>query len=280
MKKILVTGCTSGIGKEIAREVLKRGDTLIMVNRSPRKSQDVIDSLRTVYPNASIVLYIIDLSVMEEIHVVGTTIRQAHPRIDILINNAGAFFSKRTLCVQGWEKTFCVNHMGYFALSKELLPCLEGGHARIVNVASRAHHYGDIDIAQLPLPVRYQAQRAYGTSKLCNILFTKELARRLENKDISVNCLHPGVVRTGFAQDQGGYFAWGFRLFRRFFLSAEEGAQTPLFLAYHPSIKKMSGGYYARCTLQKTSKRAQDPILAKKLWDLSERLYLEALEAS
>ena len=277
MKKVLVTGCTSGIGKEIVREVLKRGDALIMVNRSSVKSQDLIVSLHARYPTASISLYIIDLSVMEEIHVVGARIRREHPRIDILINNAGAFFSKKTLCIQGWEKTFCVNHMGYFALSKELLPCLEGAPARIVNVASRAHYYGNIDFSQLPLPTGYHAQRVYGTSKLCNILFTKELARRLEKRDISVNCLHPGVVRTGFAQDQGGYFAWCFRIFKRFFISAEEGAKTPIFLAYHPSIQR-SGGYYVRCRAQKTSKKAQDPILAQKLWELSERLYTQSLE--
>ena len=281
MKKILVSGCTSGIGTEIARGVLERGDFLIMVNRSERKSKSMREIFEKEFPNAHIAEYYADLSIMKQVHILGQRLREAHDHIDILINNAGAYFSTSSTCVQGWEKTFTLNHMGYFALTYELLPLLQASEkGRIVNVASRAHHYGTIDFAQFLSPDRRFAQLAYGSSKLCNILFTRALAGKIADQGITANCLHPGVVRTNIAQDQGGVFALFMKCFSIFLLSPKEGAKTPLFLAYDSSIEGKSGGYYAKCRQIKPSKKASDDQLAQELWNWSEDLYLKTREES
>ena len=279
MKTVVVSGCTSGIGTEIARGVLERGDTLVMVNRSRSKSRALRNAFLAEFPDANIAEVFADLSIMKEIQSVGKQLRGYYQSIDILINNAGAYFSKPSVCVQGWEKTFSLNHMGYVGLTVELLPLLESSEkARIVNVASRAHHYGYIDLDQFLSPGKRFAQRAYGSSKLCNILFTRALAKELVHKGITVNCLHPGVVRTNIAQEQGGFFALAMKCLSLFLLSPKEGAQTPLFLAYDDSVEGKTGGYYAKCREVKPSKAGRDDQMAQTLWEWSMKRYKEALE--
>jgi retinol dehydrogenase-12 len=273
MKTIVVTGTTSGIGYETALGIIQRGDHLVAINRSKEKMERCIADWKEQFPHAQISAYYADLASMREIRSVCMKISIEHPCIDVLINNAGIYLAEKEITEDGWEKTFTVNHMAYVAVTRMLLPAVEQSEGgRIVNVASRAHLYSLFDIDTVDNPKRYQGQRVYGTSKLCNILYTRELAKRLEEKSIAVYCLHPGVVNTGFAREQGGLMGWGFRFFRRLFLNPAEGAKTSLFLAYDPSVVNETGGYYAKCAQVVPSREAQNDILAEKLWEKSMRL--------
>lgn len=279
MKHIVVTGTTSGIGYETAKEILLRGDHLITINRSVEKMERCMEEWKKETPKAQISAYYADMSSMKQVEQVCLAILQKNPQIDVLLNNAGIYLGQKEYTEQGWEKTFAVNHMGYFAIAKGLLPgLLKSDAARIVNVASRAHHYGYLDLATVLDPPKYNAQRVYGTSKLCNILFTNHLAKELSEKGITVNCLHPGVVRTGFANNQGGLMGWGFRLLSRWFIGPKEGAQTSIFLIYDQSVAHKTGGYYAKCVEEKRSRMAQDTELAVQLWNKSMELLHQSWE--
>jgi len=278
MKTILVTGASSGIGYETAKQILQKGDRLLTITRSKDKTERCVREWKEIYPNAIVDSYYGDLSSMRAIYAVCSQIAERYESLDVLINNAGIFLAKHERSVDGWEKTFAVNHMSYFAITAFLLPLIKKSEvARIVNVASRAHIYGALQLDSVIDPKRYFGQRAYGTSKLCNILFTRELARRVQGQ-ATANCLHPGVVRTNFAHDQGGLMGWGFRLLRRFFVSPEAGAKTTIYLAYEESIDGKTGGYYAKERLQESNKASQDDVLAKELWDYSSSLLSQSLE--
>ena len=187
MKLVVVTGTTSGIGYETALGVLKRGDHLVAINRSKEKMERCMVLWKEKYPMARISAYYADLSSMEQIRSVCMTIRTEHPCVDVLINNAGIYLAQKEMTEDGWEKTFAVNHMAYVAVTRMLLPVLEESEeGRVVNVASRAHLYSLFDIHTVHDPPRYQGQRVYGTSKLCNILYTRELSKRLKEKKITV----------------------------------------------------------------------------------------------
>jgi len=278
MKTVLVTGATSGIGYETAKEVVKRGDRLIMISRSKPKTERCIEEWKTLVPTANIEPFYADLASMREIQTACNQIKEKYDIIDVLINNAGIFLAQRENNIDGWEKTFAVNHMSYFAVTHFLLPLLKASRsARIVNVASRAHWYGHLDLDTVCQPTSYRGQRVYGTSKLCNILFTHELARRLQGA-VTANSLHPGVVRTNIANGQGGPMGWAFRILGRLFLSPQKGAKTTIFLAYDESMDTETGGYYAKCKRSASSVQSQDDELARSLWDYSSRLLSDALE--
>ena len=279
MSIVLVTGTTSGIGYETARGVLERGDMLIVVNRSRSKWERCLKQLHREFPNIEIASYFADLSSMKEIRDVCQEIADRHPIIDVLINNAGIYLAQRETSQDGWEKTFAVNHMAYVAMCEGLMDCVKrSAEGRIVQVASRAHWYARLHVDTMHDPPDYRGQRVYGTSKLCNIVHTRALAKR--HQDITVNCVHPGVVRTGFAHKQGGGMGWGFRLLSRFFLSAEKGAKTSLFLAYDSSVRGKTGGYYASCTLQSPSSVAQDLQLEEAVWARSMTLLYQVWSVS
>lgn len=272
MKTIVVTGATSGIGYETARGVLKRGDHLIAINRSQSKWERCCSVLTKEFPQAKISSFFADLASMHQIRSVCSDIVQQHSVIDVLINNAGIYLAQKEKTDEGWEKTFAVNHMAYLAICEFLLDAVKRSQdGRIVQVASRAHWYAKIDVSTMHDPPIYQGQRVYGTSKLCNILHTRALAKH--HTSITVNCLHPGVVQTGFAHDQGGLMGWGFRLLKRFFISAQQGAKTSLFLAYDSSVTGKTGGYYASCQLQNPSKEAQSLMLEEAVWKRSMELF-------
>ena len=202
MKSVIVTGATSGIGFETARGIVQKGDKLIVINRSRQKWDRCCAELIQEYPNANISAYFADLSSMHQIREVCSEIIQNHPVIDILINNAGVYIAQREMTEDGWEKTFAVNHMAYVAICEFLIPTIKKSqNGRIVQVASRAHWYARIDVSTMHDPKYYQGQVVYGNSKLCNILHTKALSKC--HPSITVNCLHPGVVQTGFAHGQG-----------------------------------------------------------------------------
>lgn len=279
MKTVLVTGATSGIGYETARGILRKGDHLIVINRSRSKWEQCCFHFQKEFPRAQISSYFADLSSMTQIREVCAEISKAHHVIDVLINNAGLYLAQRQTTEDGWETTFAVNHMAYVAICACLIDRVKAStEGRIIQVASRAHLYAHLDVDTVHDPPRYQGQRVYGTSKLCNIVHTRELAKR--HTGITVNCVHPGVVQTGFAHNQGGVMGWGFRLLRRFFISAKKGAQTTLFLAYDESVREKTGGYYASCRLKVPSAQAQNDQLARQVWDHSMHLLEQAWNRS
>ena len=272
--KVVVTGTTSGLGYETARGVVQRGDDLITVNRSRSKWERCCSVLKQEFPDANISSFFADLGSMHQIREVCSKINEQHPIVDVLINNAGVYIAQKETTEDGWEKTFAVNHMAYVAMCEFLMDSIKKSEiGRIVQVASRAHWYARLDVSTMHDPPRYQGQVVYGTSKLCNILHTRALARH--HTSITVNCLHPGVVQTGFARGQGGMMGWGFRLLRRFFTSAEQGAKTSLFLAYDSSVQGKTGGYYVSCTLRQPSTEAQNLELEESLWNRSMELFAQ-----
>jgi NAD(P)-dependent dehydrogenase (short-subunit alcohol dehydrogenase family) len=214
-----------------------------------------------------------DLSLLAEMKRVGAEIAAAEPRIDVLINNAGNIFPTREITADGLERTFATNHMAYFVLTRLLRERLiAGAPARIVNTASGAHRRHTLDFDDLQLAKHYAATTAYGRSKLANILFTRELARRLAGTGVTANCLHPGFVATGLGQRGAGAFALLVRLAMLFAGRPERGANTIVHLASSPDVATTSGGYFFESRPAQPSAAAQDDIAAKRLWDESERI--------
>jgi NAD(P)-dependent dehydrogenase (short-subunit alcohol dehydrogenase family) len=276
VRTCLVTGANSGIGLETARSLAALGHRLVLLCRNRERGEAARDAILAL-PGGQAELVIGDLSSMQGIRTAASEIKSRFGRLHVLVNNAGIFRSERELSPDGYELTFAVNHLAYFLLTRELLGLLEqsaepGRAARIVNVASRAHRYGRLDFGDLMSGRGYSGSRVYGGSKLANILFTSELSRRLEGRNITANCLHPGVVRTGFAHGQGGLSGFFFRRLRWIMLSPEAGASTSVYLATSPEVEGVSGGYFSKCRQRKPSRRARSTEDARRLWECSEAL--------
>jgi NAD(P)-dependent dehydrogenase (short-subunit alcohol dehydrogenase family) len=195
-------------------------------------------------------------------------IAATEPHIDVLINNAGAMFNTRRVTEDELEMTFALNHMAYFVLTNLLLSNMGAG-ARIVSTASDAHSGAKLDFSDLQSSHHYSGSAIYGRSKLCNILFTRELARRLQGTGISANCLHPGFVATRFGDQSGGVLSLGIRAAKTFALTPEQGAQTMVYLASSPDVDEASGGYFVKCKPATASREAQNDADAKRLWEIS-----------
>src|SRR5262245_41524469 len=242
-----VTGATSGIGLVTARELARRGAPALSAARTPARSAAAAAQIREVTGNQAVEAFLADLSSQRQIRELAHQVRERHPRLDVLVNNAGGIWLQRQLTVDGLEMSFAVNHLAYFLLTHLLLDLLRAsGPARIVNVASGAHRKATLDFDDLQGERRYNGWRAYCRSKLANLLFTYELARRLEGTGVTANALHPGWVATGFAGNNG----WRGRLWQRvarwFAISPEEGARTVLYLATSPEVEAESGRYFVR----------------------------------
>jgi NAD(P)-dependent dehydrogenase (short-subunit alcohol dehydrogenase family) len=196
-----------------------------------------------------------------------------HDRLDILVNNAGVFLPDRHETGEGLERTFATNHLAYFLLTNLLLDMLKSSQsARVVCVASEAERWGKIDFDDLQFKRHYSGMKAYAQSKLANIIFTYELARRLIATSVTANCLHPGTVRTGWGQNAKGLFKIGMKLFGPFMISPEEGAKTSIYLASSPEVEGITGRYFIKCRPAKSVKSSFDPGIAKKLWEVSGHL--------
>jgi NAD(P)-dependent dehydrogenase (short-subunit alcohol dehydrogenase family) len=211
---------------------------------------------------------------MAEVRRLGAEVKAKHEKLHVLVNNAGAIHTTRKLTAEGLETTFATNHLSYFLLTNELLPNIEaagepGRTARIVNVASQAHLRAKLDMDDLMSEKSYSAFRVYGNSKLCNILFTYELARRLAGKPVTANCLHPGVVATGFGRNEEGLFKLAVRLASVFFITPEKGARTQIYLASSPEVEGVSGKYFDKCKERRSRPSSYDEALQKRLWDRS-----------
>jgi NAD(P)-dependent dehydrogenase (short-subunit alcohol dehydrogenase family) len=270
-KTVVITGATNGIGEAAAIALAKQGAHLVLVGRDPTRGADTLAKVKAAGdPNAQLLLA--DLSSQAEIRKLAGQL-QALPRIDVLVNNAGAVFTTRQVTVDGLERTFALNHLAYFLLTELLLDKIKGSApARIVNVASEAHRSGKLDFDDLQLEKKFSTFAAYGTSKLANILFTRELARRLAGSGVTANVLHPGTVATGFGRNNPGLFGLAIRLLRPFFRTPEKGAETIVYLAADPALDGVTGEYFADRRPKTPTKRAQSDADAAKLWTVSEKL--------
>jgi NAD(P)-dependent dehydrogenase (short-subunit alcohol dehydrogenase family) len=270
-KTCIVTGATDGIGLEAACRLGALGARLVLVGRNRDKGERALQRLRARLPDVVAAMHYADLSRRDEIHRLVAELLQTVPRIDVLLNNAGAFFSRRALTADGLERSFALNHMGYFLLTELLRErIIASAPARIVNVASEAHRGAMLDFADLQCEKRYSGWKAYQRSKLCNILFTRELARRLAGSGVTANSLHPGFVASNFGDNNFGLYRFAIDLAKRFVaISVERGAETPVHLASSPDVATVTGCYFDKCREREPSAAAQDDRAAAQLWQTS-----------
>jgi len=266
-KTVVITGATSGIGEVAADRLAGKGERIVFIARDPARGEETLKHLRAISDGDHTVYYA-DLSRLSEMKRVAAEIAAAESRIDILVNNAGAMFASRKLTDDGLEMTFALNHMAYFVLTNLLLPRMGSG-ARIVSTASDAHKGAKLDFSDLQSTRHYSGFAVYGRSKLCNILFTRELAGRLRGTGITANCLHPGFVATRFGDESGGALSLGIRAAKTFALTPEQGAQTLVYLASSPDVAETSGGYFVKCKLATPTREARMDADARRLWDVS-----------
>jgi NAD(P)-dependent dehydrogenase (short-subunit alcohol dehydrogenase family) len=272
-KTCLITGATSGIGLVAARELAGHGSRVVLVGRNPARCETVAAQIRAATGGHDVETLLADLSSQEQIRDLARRFRERHDRLDVLVNNAGGMWLKRALTVDGIEMTFAVNHLAYFLLTDLVLDTLRATpSARIVNVASAAHRKARLDLAD-PMGERdYSGWRQYCRSKLMNVLFTYELARRLAGTGVTVNALHPGWVSTGFAGNNGWKgWLWQFAA-RLLAISPERGAQTVVYLASSPEVTGVTGRYLVAERAVPSSPESYDEAAAARLWELSEHL--------
>lgn len=271
-KICLVTGANAGLGKITAGSLAKMGATVVIVARSKARGEAALTDVRQASGSSNVHLLLGDLSSQASIRELAETFKANYDQLHVLVNNAGAYFNDRQLSADGLEMTFALNHMGYFLLTDLLLDMLKASApARIVNVSSNAHMSGCINFDDLQMEQKYRSFAAYSNSKLANVLFTYELARRMEGSGVTANTLHPGAVATHFGQGQG-LMGWVVKLFRPFFLTPEQGAETQIYLASSPEVEGINGRYFVKKKAAKSSKISYDTAVAKRLWQVSEEL--------
>ena len=279
-KRVLVTGGTTGIGRGTVESLAALGAEVIFTARNPAQGDEIVAEVAASTGNDAVSHRRLDLDDLAEVRAFGAAFRDDFDRLDVLINNAGVVVTERRATVDGFEFTFGVNHLGHFQLVNELLPLLEASApARIVIVASDAHKFTrglDFDDLQSSQG-RFGALKGlsvYSKSKLANMLHTRELARRVDSSKVTVNCVHPGAVRTRLGRDSEGSrlsdAAWG--LVSRFFLTPAQGAQTSVWAASDPTLDGVSGEYFVKSAVAKPKKSALDDVAAARLWAVSEEL--------
>lgn len=270
-KIAIVTGANSGMGMATAKALADEGATVIMLCRSEKRGREAFEKLAQK-KGRRLDLMLCDLGDFASVGDFVRHVKERYGRVDILVNNAGFISLNRQETKEGLERQFGINHIGHFLLTTELLDMMEKG-ARIVNVASGAHKAGRIHFDDINLEHGYNVVKAYSQSKLANVLFTKELARRLSDKGITVNCCHPGAVATNMGVDRDTGFGRTITgILKPFFLTPEEGARTAVFLVTDDSVKDISGEYFYKCKPANSSKRSKDTELARKLFELSENI--------
>lgn len=272
-KIVMVTGANAGIGKVTARELAKMGATVIMVARSRRRGEEALAEVKAASGSDTVALMLADLSSQESIRQLAAEFKANYGRLHVLVNNAGAIFMNRRESVDGLEMTFALNHLGYYLLTMLLLDTLKASApARIINVTSGAHFGGRINFDDLQMQKRYAGFRAYSASKLANVLFTYELARRLEGHNVTANCLHPGFVASNFAKNNGLLSRIGMTLLRPLALSADKGAETSVYLASSPEVEGVTGSYFDKKKSIKSAAHSYDEATAQRLWQISGEL--------
>jgi NAD(P)-dependent dehydrogenase (short-subunit alcohol dehydrogenase family) len=274
MRHILVTGATDGIGKVTARELGAEGTSVWIVGRNAEKTAAVVRELTALKPGATYHGLVADLARPPEVSRLGRELLDKLPHLDVLVNNAGAFFSTFEQTPEGFERTFALNHLNYFILTHHLLPALKKApKGRVVSVASDAHRMAKLDFDNLQGEHGYKGWTAYGRSKLCNILFTRELARRLAGGTVTANSLHPGFVASKFGHNNVGAMNHLLKFSQKIFAIDENaGAKTSIYLASSAEAGKFSGQYFSRCKPSTPTLAAQDDSAALRLWTISEQI--------
>ena len=279
-KVCLVTGATGGIGLEIALGLARLGATTVMVGRDRARSEAALAGVKERSGSATVELLLADLSSQRQVRQLAADFKARHDRLHVLVNIAGIVAGRRTLTEDGIERTFAVNHLAPFLLTTLLLEVLvASAPARVVTVSSDAHRAGRIDFMDLNCVRRYRGLRAYCDSKLANVLFTYELARRLAGTGVTATCVHPGSVGTNWGLGVGGIFAFGYRLARRFMLTPEQGARPALYAATAPALEGVTGRYFTQKGEVRSSPASYDQSLAERLWEVSARLTHSAGDA-
>lgn len=268
MTLVLLTGATRGIGQAAAIELAREGIELALVGRDPERVKAVAAEAQAVGGSAPIHEHVADLTLMSGVRALAEEATARYEHIDVLANNAGALFASRQVTSEGFERTFALNHLAPFLLTNLLRESLRGG--RVVTTASDAHKAGTLDLDDLQSEKSYAAMRVYGTSKLCNILFTRELAKRAP--ELHANCFHPGVVRTGFGKNDNGVWKILTTLGGPFFRSPKRGAKSLVWLAVSHGASELDGEYVVDEKVQAPSAQAQDDTLAAGLWERSAEL--------
>lgn len=277
-KVCLITGASSGIGEASAIGLARKGASLVLLCRDRGRGEAAITRIKSRTGAGDIELLIADLSSQSQIRAAAAQFLDSGRKLHVLLNNAGLIIRERTVTEDGIETTFAVNHLAYFLLTNLLLARLrESAPARIVSVSSALHRraYGDGRIAfdDLNGETAYSGYKAYGQSKLANILFTRELARRLDGTGVTANALHPGVVATGFAgNNRNALWRIARATYRPFSLSPERGARTSVWLATDPALATVTGGYFQQCKQRQPAPQARNDEDAARLWEVSERM--------
>jgi NAD(P)-dependent dehydrogenase (short-subunit alcohol dehydrogenase family) len=272
-KTVVITGGTSGIGEIAAERLAQMGARIVLIARDKSRGEATLARFHERAPGLGHAVHYADLARIPEMKRVAAEIADNEPRIDVLINNAGGMFASRRLTPEGLEYTFALNHMAYFVITEGLRKrLLASSPARIVNTASAAHQGVRLDFDDLQLAKSFGPMKAYGRSKLCNILFTRELARRLHGTGVTANCLHPGFVATRFGDQSGGVISRFVGLAKLFAISPEKGAETIIYLASSPKIAATTGRYFYKCGPITPSYAARDDRAALLLWERSAAL--------
>jgi NAD(P)-dependent dehydrogenase (short-subunit alcohol dehydrogenase family) len=272
-KTCLVTGGNSGIGKAVALGLATMGATVVVVSRNKEKGQTAVTDIIERSGNKNVELLQADLSSQNSIHKLADEFKSRHGKLHLLINNAGVYLTKRSETEDALESTFAINALGPFLLTSLLLDILKASApSRIVNVTSDAHNGAKIDFDDLQGEKRFSGWQAYGQSKLAMILFTHELAKKLEGTGVTVNSAHPGVVRTNFAKNNGGLVALGFSFLGLFFISPESAARRVLYVATSPDLEGVTGKYFTKMHEVRSSQESYDDDSAKRLWQVSGEL--------
>jgi len=272
-KTILITGASAGIGLQSAIGLAKSGAKIVMVGRDAQRTSQAVEFVKSQTGNQSVSYLLADLSSLRDVRRLAQKFKEIYDRLDVLLNNAGAIFLWRKVSVDGYEMTLALNHLNYFLLTDLLLDMLKAApSARIVNVASRAHYRGHVNFDDLQSQHGYNGMQVYSMSKLMNVLFTYELARRLQSTNVTTNCLHPGFVASNFAANNGWFVRLGM-MFMSGRISVEDGAKCPIYLASSPEVEGVSGKYF-NYDLKETrsSEESYDQDVAKRLWDVSVKL--------
>ncbi|MBO6584640.1 MAG: SDR family oxidoreductase [Gracilimonas sp.] len=272
-KLCVITGANSGIGFETTKALAKKGAYIVMVCRNEDKAVEARQQIIDQTSNPGIDIVLCDFAIQSEIRDAAEKIKADYDKVDVLINNHGFLASDREETVDGLEKTFAVNHIGYFLFTNLLLDHIKASdYARIISVASEAHRRGEFDPENLQLSEAYKPIKAYGNSKLFNILFTKELAHRLVDSHVTANCLHPGVIASNFANSASWIMKTLFTIGKPFMASSRKGAQTSIYLAASADVENVNGAYFKNKKAATPSKTARDADAARELWKMSEKL--------
>lgn len=272
-KICMVTGATSGIGKVTARELAQMGATVIIVGRNPEKSENAVKQIRRETGNPAVEFMLADLSSQKEIRQLVQDFKKRYDRLHVLVNNAGSIFLARRESVDGIEMTFALNHLGYFLLTNLLIDVLQASApSRIINVSALLHKWAKINFDDLQNREMYIGVRAYPQSKLCNLYFTYELARRMEGTGVTANALHPGVVATNLGVNDNRFGRVMRRLINFALINPEEGAQTIIYLAASPDAQTVTGKYFVKQKAVSSSQASYNQAVASRLWCVSAEL--------